>query len=63
MSEKTTKEKNSIILKIDQLVTQEVAGGGIRKYLGYINAKGVLDLLSVSELEANPRRPKINSAT
>ena len=63
MSEKATKEKNSIILKIDQLVTQEVAGGGIRKYLGYINAKGVLDLLSVSELEANPRRPKINSAT
>ena len=63
MSEKATKEKNSIILKIEQLVTQEVAGGGIRKYLGYINAKGVLDLLSVSELEANPRRPKINSAT
>ena len=63
MSEKATKEKNSIILKIDQLVTQEVVGGGIRKYLGYINAKGVLDLLSVSELEANPRRPKINSAT
>ena len=34
MSEKATKEKNSIILKIEQLVTQEVAGGGIRKYLG-----------------------------
>ncbi len=63
MSEKTAKVKNSIILKIEQLVTQDVADGTIRKYLGYINAKGVLDLLSISELEANPRRPKVNKAT
>lgn len=63
MSKSTTVGKNTIILKVDQLVTQEVVGGSIRKYLGYINAKGVLDLLSVSELEANPRRPKINMAT
>lgn len=55
--------KNTIVLKVDQLVTQDVANGTIRKYLGYINAKGVLDLLSVSELTANPRLPKINMAT
>lgn len=63
MSENEVKAKNAIILKVDALVQQDVADGNIRKYLGYINAKGVLDLLSVSELEANPRRPKINSAT
>lgn len=54
---------NSIILKLEQLVQQDVADGAIRKYLGYINAKGVLDLLNVAELEANPRRPKVNGAT
>lgn len=62
----TTKEinaANSIILKLDALAKQDVAEGCIRKYLGYINAKGVLDLLAVSSLEANPRRPKINQAT
>lgn len=63
MSENEVKAKNSIILKVDELVQQTVADGTIRKYLGYISAKGVLDLLSVSELEANPRRPKINQAT
>ena len=54
---------NSIILKVEEQVKQNVAGGTIRKYLGYITAKGVLDLLEVSALEANPRRPKINQAT
>lgn len=63
MSEIMTKAKNSIILKVDELVRQNVAEGNIRKYLGYISAKGVLDLLNVSELAANPRRPKVNQAT
>lgn len=63
MAKNEMRAKSSIILKVDALVQQDVAEGNIRKYLGYINAKGVLDLLSVSELEANPRRPKINSAT
>lgn len=63
MSNNKTKVKNSIILKIEELVKQDVANGAIRKYLGYIGAKGVLAVLSVSELEANPRRPRINQAT
>ena len=63
MSIKEINAGNSIILKLEELAKQEVADGGIRKYLGYISAKGVLDLLEVSSLEANPRRPKINQAT
>lgn len=54
---------NSIIIKVDELVEQTVADGAIRKYLGYIGAKGVLDLLNVAELEANPRKPTCNKAT
>ena len=53
----------SIIVKVDSLVEQSVVNGQIRKYLGYINAKGVLDLLTISALGSNPRRPKVNSAT
>ena len=63
MSIKDVNARNTIILKVDGLAKQDVAEGCIRKYLGYINAKGVLDLLEVSELEANPRRPKMNQAT
>lgn len=63
MSNQTMNEKNSIIIKVEELVKQNVAGGMLKKYLGYINAKGVLDILSVSELEANPRKPKPNTAT
>ena len=63
MSIKDVNAGNSIILKVEELVKQNVADGTIRKYLGYITAKGVLDLLEVSALEANPRRPKINQAT
>ena len=63
MSIKELNARNSIIIKIDGLAKQDVAEGCIRKYLGYISAKGVLDVLEVSELEANPRRPKINQAT
>lgn len=53
----------SIIIKVDSLAEQSVVNGQIRKYLGYINAKGVLDLLTISTLGSNPRRPKINTAT
>ena len=60
MSIKDINAGNSIILKIEEQVKQNVADGTIRKYLGYITAKGVLDRLEVSALEANPRRPKIN---
>ena len=60
---KTVNEKNSIIVKIDELVKQNVAQGVIRKYLGYMNAQGVLELLGIATLEANPRRPTINRAT
>ena len=66
MNETTVKavnEKNSIIVKIDELVKQNVAQGVIRKYLGYMNAQGVLELLGIATLEANPRRPTINRAT
>lgn len=63
MSIKELNEGNSIILKIDQLVEQNVAEGSIVKYMGYITAKGILDLLNVAELEANPRKPTCNKAT
>ena len=59
----TNEKNNSVILKIDQLVSQNVAENRIRKYYGYIDATGILSLLDVAELAANPRKPTRNKVT